>query len=59
MEETSSLSIEGFGLKATALGALPVSGLLLLMGLIVIVGFIVGPSQIARWTRRLTQQSDK
>lgn len=59
MEETSSLSIEGFGLKATALGTLPVSGLLLLMGLIVVAGFIIGPSQIARWARHLTQQSDK
>ncbi len=59
MEETSSLSIEGFGLKATALGVFPVSGLLLLLGLIVIAGFIVGPSQIARWARHLTRQSDR
>lgn len=59
MDEISSLSIEVVGFKATAMGTLPVSGLLLLMGLIVVTGFITGPAQIVRWARRLIQHSDK
>lgn len=54
-----SLIIEFLGLKATALGTLPVSGLLLIFAVAVLTICVVGPGQITRWAKRLAKPTDE
>lgn len=55
MDEPTSLVIEIFGLKATALGTLPVIGLLMLMGFAI----VAGPTQLLQWAKRLRKPTDE
>lgn len=56
MEE--SLTIELFGLKATALGAWPVAGLLMLMAVVMLGAVFVGRVQLQSWAKRLGKPLD-
>jgi hypothetical protein len=60
MEDSgNSLTIELFGIKATALGTLPVAGLLMLMAIICISAVIVGRGQITHWAKRIGKSSEE
>lgn len=54
-----SLTIEIYGLKATALGALPVTGLLMLMAIICLGAVIVSRAQIRSWAKRIGKPADE
>ncbi|MBB4345121.1 hypothetical protein GGE56_006533 [Rhizobium leguminosarum] len=56
--EQNSLAFEGFGIKATALGTLPVTGLLLLLALYLITRSILRHRQPPR-SKRPSRLSDK
>lgn len=57
MEE--SLTIEILGLKATALGAVSVTGLLVLMAVVMLGALLVGRVQIQSWVKRVGRPSDE
>ena len=59
MEESNSLVIEVFGLKATALGTLSVTGLLVVLSLAILGMLIVGPTQLGAWKKRLGKLLEK
>lgn len=59
VDDTNSLVIEFLGLKATALGAWPVTGLLALIAVCFVVAAVAGPAQIGQWVKRLAKLSEK
>lgn len=50
--EQNSLAFEGFGIKATALGTLPVLGLLLLLALFIFTRALLRHRQVSQRPRR-------
>jgi hypothetical protein len=60
MEDSSnSLTIELFGIKATALGTLPVAGLLTLMAIICVSAVFVGRGHITYWAKRIGKSGEE
>ncbi|MBY2913617.1 hypothetical protein [Rhizobium leguminosarum] len=50
--EQNSLAFEGFGIKATALGTLPVAGLLMLLAIYLITRTILRHREVSQRPRR-------
>lgn len=59
LDPESSLILEVYGLKVTALGVYPVSALTLFMVVAVLALAVVRPTQVFDWIKRLGKSRDK